>query len=75
MSKVIRISKPRLKGKWVPRLIGRRVPKRTNRFQRPNTQRVSIDGVTYIASAKDLKTVKKMLAQGKTPEQIEAAMC
>ncbi|MCA9390146.1 hypothetical protein KC571_01975 [candidate division WWE3 bacterium] len=74
MSKVIKITSSKLKGNWVPRLIGRRVPKRTGRFQKPNMQKATIEGVTYIASAKDIKTVKKLLAEGKTPEQIEAQL-
>jgi len=72
MAKTIRITKKRLKGNWVPRLIGRRVSNRATRFQQPNMQKITLDGVTYVASATDLKTVKKLHADGMSHDQIAA---
>lgn len=68
----VHINTKRLRGNWVPRLIGRRVPKRTGRFQNPNMQKVTIDGVTYFASTSNIKTIKKLRESGMSSQQIAA---
>ena len=71
MARTIKITKPRQKGNWVKRGIGHRVAGRTIRHLKPNMQKVTINDVTYIAPAKDIKTIKKYIDMGMTPDQIK----
>jgi ribosomal protein L28 len=56
-------TKSRLRGKWVPRLIGRRIPRRTTRFQKPNIQKITLEGETHIVCTQCLKTIKRYAAE------------
>ena len=71
MIKKIKATKKRQKGHWVPRGIGKRVITRARRFLSPNQQKVTINGVTYIAAARQIKSVKRWLDQGMTHDQIK----
>lgn len=68
-SKCLICGKGRLKGNWVPRLIGRRVPRRTIRFQKPNIQKVTLEGESYVVCTTCLKTIKRELRNSALEKQ------
>ena len=74
MAKIIEITSSQLKGNRVKRGIGQRVAQRTIRHLKPNMQQFTDEqtGVTFKASAKNIKTIKKWLEKGMSPDHILA---